>query len=526
MPDTSRPPSAPAARFLEQVLLASFVVHLIALLTMAAFCLPGVPGGTGADGSARLAYVADHPVLWRIGWIPWHLSAAVDLFTAVALLSTRWVPKLPALLTLLVTLAAVGVEQSGEIPWTVQGPIRAAEARDAGHPTQYLKFENDCYQRAVVWGASLYMVMALGWTWCFAAARTWSRGLTWLSVLTWGVLAVGSVGLLLPAEWRPPPVVVGAANGVGFPLLLIWLIAVTERVLRRARPDEAHGRMAPWRHPWPGVAGRAIDAVANSRFLRALCEWLPLVGLRSDITDVIYANYLVDAERLLPLVPSGLELQRLGPDGRFALFTSLTYRHGHFGPGLAGPLRRLMPSPVHSNWRIYVRDPQTGLDGIYFVTNAIASTPHALAARMLSQGMPMHVPRRGAVVAEKDGSFTVALDPGSGTAPDLEGRLRPGAAELPAAWGECFASYRDFLAYCVPQDRALSVQPWYGRVTRQEIRLGIPLEECEPLQGEVQSRAAECYVGDAAALCFRVPRVAFRFDGEHYDYRRRAAAAQ
>jgi hypothetical protein len=260
--------------------------------------------------------------------------------------------------------------------------------------------------------------------------------------------------------------------------------------------------------------------ISNSRFVRGLCAWLPLVGLNSDITDVIYANYLVDAERLLPLAPRWLELQRLGPGGRFALFTSLTYRHGHFGPGLFGPLRRLTPSPVQTNWRIYVRDPQTGLEGIYFVTNAIASTPHALGARMLSEGMPMHVPLRGAVVAEKDGSFAVALEPGSGTAPDLEGRLRPGAAELPAAWGECFPSYRDFLAYCVPQDRALSSQGWYGRVTRQEILLAIPLEKCQPLQGEVRSRAAEGYVGAAAALCFRVPRVAFRFRGEHYDYRR------
>ncbi len=198
------------------------------------------------------------------------------------------------------------------------------------------------------------MIMALGWTWCFAAAGTWSRGLTWLSVLAWGALGIGSIGLLLPAAWRPPPVVVGAANGVGFPLLLIWLIAVTERVLRLPRPDESHGRMAPWRCPRAGLLGRAIDAISNSRFLRALCEWLPLVALNSDITDVIYVNYLVDAQQLLPLVPSGLELQRLGPGGRWALFTLLTYRHGHFGPGLLGPLRQLLPSPVQSNWRIYV----------------------------------------------------------------------------------------------------------------------------------------------------------------------------
>ena len=176
MSDPSRPSSTPAAsRFLEQVLLANFVIHLVALVTMAAVCMPGVPGATAAAPAARIAYVADHAVLWRVGWVPWHLSAAVDLLTGVALVCTRWVPRLPAVFTLLVTLAAVGVEQSGEIPWTVQGPIVAAEARDAGDVQHYLDFETPVYQRTVVWGASLYMVMALGWTWCFAAAGTWSR---------------------------------------------------------------------------------------------------------------------------------------------------------------------------------------------------------------------------------------------------------------------------------------------------------------------------------------------------------------
>jgi hypothetical protein len=71
----------------------------------------------------------------------------------------------------------------------------------------------------------------------------------------------------------------------------------------------------------------------------------------------------------------------------------------------------------------------------------------------------------------------------------------------------------------VPQDRALSAQPWYGRVTRQEIALGIPLEVCEPLTGTVTSKAAQTIVQDAACVCFRVPGVFFRFDREEYDAR-------
>ena len=74
------------------------------------------------------------------------------------------------------------------------------------------------------------------------------------------------------------------------PLLLLWLALITERALRRARPSADHGRLASWRHPWPGPLGRLLDIVANSRLARALGELLPPVAFRSDITNVIYVN--------------------------------------------------------------------------------------------------------------------------------------------------------------------------------------------------------------------------------------------
>ncbi len=203
-------------------------------------------------------------------------------------------------------------------------------------------------------------------------------------------------------------------------LLLVWAGAVTERVLRRARPVTASGVHAVWRYPVPGLVGRVVSAVAESRLARALCRWLPLLSFASDITDVVYVNYLVPAERLLPLVPEGLELQRLGPGGGFALFTFLTYRHGHFGPRRLGPLRRLFPSPVQTNWRIHVLDPRTGLRGVHFVTNAIGNVVQALGARLMSEGMPMHVLARGEVLRTPEGAIHVTLDPGAGTAPDAE----------------------------------------------------------------------------------------------------------
>ena len=47
-----------ANRFLERALLFTMAAHLAAMISMALFLLPGVPGGTPADALQRAAYVA------------------------------------------------------------------------------------------------------------------------------------------------------------------------------------------------------------------------------------------------------------------------------------------------------------------------------------------------------------------------------------------------------------------------------------------------------------------------------------
>jgi hypothetical protein len=314
---------------------------------------------------------------------------------------------------------------------------------------------------------------------------------------------------------------------IGFFLLLVLLgtsaLAVCgayelERISSLKRPSSTHGRLARWTYARRGPLGFILDGIANSRFLGALLEPLPVPVMLSDITDVIYVSYLVPAASLEALVPEGLELQRLGEGGRWALFTFLTYRHGHFGFAFLGPIRKLLFSPIQSNWRIHVRDPRTARQGIYFVTNALSATVPALCARLVSEGMPMHVFWRAALGRDETGRVTLELDPGAGSAPDAQASLAPcDVAPLEGPWRECFGGFRGFLEYCVPQDRAMSTQPWVPRVTRQEIHLGIPLEQCEPLAGEVVSRAAQAIVGDAKPLCFRVAKVSFRLAEEAYD---------
>lgn len=503
----------PQDRLLERALVFNFVVHGLALLSMAAFLLPALPGGTSVVDAERIAYIARHPWLFRLGWLPWQLCAFADLLMALAMVRVRWLPRGAAALTLALTVAAVLPDQGAQALWVTTG-VQLAQTDS----TAYLALERQLFPMTAGWGALFYTAAALGWTYCFARGGAWSRALGWLSVPLWLTMGVAVSAPLLPPSVRPSPLFVSTANGLGFLQLQVWLGLLTEQVLRRARPYERYGRLAPWRHPASSVFGRALDGFANSRLFGWLLEPLPELEMRSDIRDVVYVNYLVPASVAAPLVPENLELQRLGPAGEWALFTFLTYRHGHFGFAFLGPLRKLLPSPIQTNWRIHVVDRQTGFGGITFLTNAISNTALALAARMTTEGMPMHVLHGAKLDRAADGAIAVSLDPAGGSAPDAELDLRP--SEEPALvgpWAECFGSFREFLAYCVPQDRAMSSQPLRARISRQEIDLGIPLDACEPLQGSVRSRAAEALAGEQRPLCFRVAQVNFRFSLEAHD---------
>lgn len=516
-----RTPSPPgeAGRLLEWALLFTFVCHGAAMVGMALLLAPMLPGGGGGPDPERVAQIAAHPWLFRLGWLPWHITALSDLILAVAMLRHPALPRGPTWVSALLTVAAVFPDQGGQFLWITRGVELAQLAASTGDPASlraYLDHEQHVFSLTAAWGASLYVLGAIAWSVSFARAGLWSAALTRLSVPLWTLFIAVGVAPLLPADVRPPPAAVAAGNALGFVGLQAWFWLVGEQVLRLRRPDTPHGRLAPWRAPRPGAWGKILEFWANSRFARGLCEWLPVLSFRSDITDVIYVNYLVEADRLRACVPEGLELQVIG--GKYAVFSFLTYRHGHFGPSLLGPLRALWPSPVQSNWRVHVRDPRTGKEGIYFLTNAVTTTIHALGARLMAEGAPMHRAASGDLRRDPSGDIDIDIDPGQGSCPDVHLRLRPSSDRgLPAPWSEVFADRDAMLGYITPQDRAIATQPWRQTTSRAEIHLGIPISACEPLEGEVRSRAAEALVGDARPICFRVARVDFEMTSEQLD---------
>jgi len=259
-------------------------------------------------------------------------------------------------------------------------------------------------------------------------------------------------------------------------------------------------------HPTPGVTGRLLARLANSRRIatarRAVFSHLPFLTLESDVRDVVYLTWMMDATTAQAMVPEGVRLwQRNG----LTPFSILTYRHGHFGPTLAGPARRLMPSPLQSNWRFYLEDPGK----VYFVRNVMDSTLHALGTRIFSDILPTHLPARF-VHARHGEAYTTAIDPGAGSAPLLEAQTRVSSRrELPAGLAGNFASWDEAVGFLAFQHMAMIEVPGLGRMAESEISLPISLDEVLPL--EAQSVTCPMAGADAGSpFCFAVPRVQFR----------------
>jgi hypothetical protein len=75
----------PAYRALIAGLVFFELTHFIGLFTMGSCLLPGLyPAWPTAE---RIAYVSAHVLRWRLGWLPWQLSAASDVWVTLALIA-------------------------------------------------------------------------------------------------------------------------------------------------------------------------------------------------------------------------------------------------------------------------------------------------------------------------------------------------------------------------------------------------------------------------------------------------------
>ena len=414
------PPTEPQVRRYAQLMgsVMFFVVtHALALVTMLLFLQPGVDSSLPL--LVRAEFVRDHSVTWVIGWLPWQLSALSDLLVSITLLRyVRALPERPgqgaAAGALLFNLLAVFPEQYAELELvttlvtqvhTLEGPALEAYMGEASRLFMIL---------TGTVANTFYTCMLLGWMLTLGGVRR-ALGLSSRIPLAERVLLALFLlaGLLTYLAFDGAPAAAAryftlstAVNGLAFPGLILFSLfwAATLGDAHHAR--FAHPAEATWELRWPGTAtgkGAALFADVAQRLgspgfrdvMRVATRRWPYPTLRSQVEDVVYLNWMVPVERVRPLLPEGLELD--GFEGLTPL-SILTYRHGHFGPAFVGPLRRVMLSPIQSNWRVYLSPeppahpdrPALPRDAIAFISTALDSTLYTLGSRLGSDGLPSH----------------------------------------------------------------------------------------------------------------------------------------
>jgi len=262
------------------------------------------------------------------------------------------------------------------------------------------------------------------------------------------------------------------------------------------------------------LIGVIENALANSRFLshirRAFTSRLPFMVLASDVRDVVYANWVVPVSTVKFLVPPGVEIME--KDGNTVL-TVLTYEHGHFGPAIAGVFRRLFPSPLQSNWRLYVRSidgKDTDVPTALFVANVFNSDLYAVGTRVFSDVMLSHRAER--FEHRQEGCTWSIRIGGKGSAPSLTIKATASyAVDFPAAFGSFFNHYDDAIEMLCLQDAAIAPVIGTGAIAKADIALPIDTQTVMPLDvvAYLPGNFLEKLGAVSSPFCFRVPAVKF-----------------
>lgn len=225
----------PDSKFLLGALVFTFLCHGAALIATLVFLLPGLPSGHN-DLAHRVSYIGQHALIWRIGWLPWQLTALSDLILAVALVRTSWISRPAAFISLGLTVTALLIEQPAEFRWTTSGVELARQAFLMQNASSYSAFESEIFRLTSYWAAFFYTLAAIAWSVCLAKAGTWNRFMTILSIILWGLLIVISLGPLLLDGF--PAIIVSSGNAIGFNVMMVWFGVATYLIWKNRRIED------------------------------------------------------------------------------------------------------------------------------------------------------------------------------------------------------------------------------------------------------------------------------------------------
>ena len=191
-------------------------VNLAAGLVMLVVIRYGIPAGE-SDLSARIAYVGNHLLAWRLGWLVWNL-AAISLLGFFVVLAARWRERAPILcgLALLCAAAGLAADLGAESILAVVSPGLRGET--------YAVVESIAVALTGYLGNGLYAVGGILLT--VAGRRDLPPMLLWLAAAVWAVALWLSVATLVSSNDGQ-----FASAAALMPLFVLWA-ALTGRWLR------------------------------------------------------------------------------------------------------------------------------------------------------------------------------------------------------------------------------------------------------------------------------------------------------
>jgi hypothetical protein len=219
------------------VAVASFVVtHALGMLSMVMLVLPGLSPHLTVD--ARMRYIAEQPGLWRLGWLPWQLSALTDLLLTAALLHWAHVTRARRAWSWLLASSALLL--------VALVPDQYAEARlvsDFMHEREHSVWLREL--RLYSWLSGTLAVVGYSlMTWCwleashaFVPQSPVRRSIRWLEASV--IVAFLSASVANHFVWHTSTASTRAFDGTvvlnayAFPGLLLLAIAIAKRARRQ-----------------------------------------------------------------------------------------------------------------------------------------------------------------------------------------------------------------------------------------------------------------------------------------------------
>jgi hypothetical protein len=207
------------SRHAPTVAYVAAAVNLAAGLVMLLTLRHGIPAGE-SDLSARIAYVGDHIIVWRVGWLVWNL-AAISLLGFFVVLAARWRERAPILcgLALLCAAAGLAADLGAETILAVVAPGLRGET--------YATVESVAVALTGYLGNGLYAVGGILLT--LAGRRDLPPALLWLAAVVWALALWLSIATLVSSNAGQ-----FASAAALMPLFVLWAVLVGRWLSSRA----------------------------------------------------------------------------------------------------------------------------------------------------------------------------------------------------------------------------------------------------------------------------------------------------